>query len=374
MSSIPAVLFFAIDATGSMRDVPTSGSTGGQSKWAVLRSVWPQVIASMPASWAAGLMLWSCPGCPSAAYQPANYPVPMVPIGPLDGAQVTALSNLPAAQVGGYTPTECAYNYALQQVQGWAAPPAYARSPRYIVLLTDGVPTVSNNCQSLGNIQAGTFPIDETQYNGFIATVANGTATTGIKTYVVGVPGSDEPQGAPYDPMYMLSLLAAAGGTALPNCTPQPGTVNNTSGAYGTVSPRGTYCHYDLTAQPSFAAAFQAATGSIAASLVSCRYPVPPLPVPYGASTVDVTYTTGATTTPLTQAPQNDCANGGDWHFSAADANQQPTELELCPTRCAAGSATLSPTINLTFECPGAGTGGTAAGGSGGEPAAGTAA
>jgi hypothetical protein len=280
----------------------------------------------------------------------------MVPIGPLDGAQVTALSTLPAAQVGGYTPTECAYNYALQQIQNWVAPPAYATSPRFIVLLTDGVPTVGNNCQSLGNIQAGTFPIDETQYTGLIATVANGTATTGIKTYVAGVPGSDEPQGAPYDPMYQLSLLAAAGGTALPNCTPSAGTANNSPGTYGTVNPRGTYCHYDLTTQSDFGAALQSAIGAIAASLVSCEYPVPAPPPPYvmlSTTDVKVTLTTSTGATPLTRAPSDDCTQGGEWFYKSFDANMVPTQIDLCPATCAAAQSDLNAAVAIHFNCLG---------------------
>jgi hypothetical protein len=281
----------------------------------------------------------------------------MVPIGILNSAQVTALSNLTATQIGGYTPTECAYNYALQQIQSWVAPPAYAASPRFLVLLTDGVPTVSNNCQSLGNIQTGTMPIDETQYAGLIATVANGTNSSGVKTYVAGVPGSDEPQGAPYDPMYMLSLLAAAGGTALPNCIPSRGTVNNSVGAYGTVSPRGTYCHYDLTTQSDFGAALQGAIGAIAASLVSCSYPVPPPPAGYimlSTTDVEVTLTTSGGSNLLTRAPSDDCNQGGGWFYKSFNATTGlPTEIDLCPATCSAAQSDLSAAVSIHFVCLG---------------------
>jgi hypothetical protein len=351
-----------IDSTGSMRDVPASHSTCGgnaictTSKWDALRTVWPNVIAGMPSSWAVGLMLWSCPNCPTAPYQPASYPIPLIPIGPLDSTQVTTLSNLPTTQVGGYTPTECAYQYALQQVQSWQAPPAYADSPRFIVLLTDGVPTVNNTCQQLGAIQAGTFPIDETQYAGLIATVATGTQSTGIKTYVAGVPGSDEPQGAPYDPMYMLSLLAAAGGTALPNCTPAPGNVNNSTPPYGTVSPRGTYCHYDLTTQTDFGQALQDAIGAIAKSLVSCDYPVPKPPPPYvmlSTTDVEITLTTSSGSTLLTRAPGDDCSQGGEWFYSKYGTDNLPLEIDLCPTTCNLAQSDLNAAVSIHFTCLG---------------------
>jgi hypothetical protein len=344
-------LFFAIDSTSSMNDVPASGSTGNQSKWAALRSVWPQVISGLPASWAAGLMLWSCPNCPNAAYSPST----LVPIGPLDGTQVASLSNLPGNPPGGYTPTECAYNYALQQVTNWVAPPAYADSPRYIVLLTDGVPTVTNDCRTLGAVTAQPHAISQAQYDGLIQTVSNGTTRTGIKTFVAGVPGSDEPQGAPYDPMYELSLLAAAAQTTAAGCTPTPGTVNNNVGNYGSVNPRGTYCHYDLTAAADFATALRDALGSIASSLVSCNYPIPPPPAGYimlSTTQVSVVYTSSTGQTPLTQAPGDDCTQGGDWYY-ATYSGTTPTQIDLCPNMCTTAQADINAAIDIEFTCLG---------------------
>ena len=182
-------------------------------------------------------------------------------------------------------------NTLSSRSRSWQAPPEFVDAPRYIVLLTDGVPTVTSDCQTLGAIRAGSIPLDEAQYGGLIATVAQGTLDTGIKTFVGGVPGSDEPQGANYDPMYMLSLLAAAGGTALPNCTPEAGTmlcpdstvpeINALGTAYcdqhggnPVLTTRGTYCHYDLT-QGDFATSLRQALKAIKAKVVSCDVPSP---------------------------------------------------------------------------------------------------
>jgi hypothetical protein len=295
-------------------------------------------------------MLWSCPNCPNARYQPST----LVPIGPLDSTQAASLSNLPGNPPGGYTPTECAYNYALQQVVNWVAPPAYAQSPRYIVLLTDGVPTVTNDCQTLGAVTAQPHAINQAQYDGLAATVSNSTASTGVKTFVGGVPGSDEPQGAPYDPMYELSLVAEAGQTAAAGCTPAPGTVNNNVGNYGSVNPRGTYCHYDLTAAANFATALTNALSSIAQQLISCEYPVPQPPPGYimlSTTQVDVTYTGSNGQTALTQAPGDDCAQGGEWHY--APYSGVPTQIDLCPDMCTQAQSDINSSISIQFTCLG---------------------
>jgi hypothetical protein len=283
-----------------------------------------------------------------------------VPIAPLDSTQVASLSNLPNSPPGGYTPTECAYNYALQQVVNWVAPPAYAQSPRYIVLLTDGVPTVTNNCQTLGATPRNPNAIDQAQYDGLITTVANATTSTGVKTFVAGVPGSDEPQGASYDPMYQLSLMAAAAQTAAAGCTPSPGQVNNNVGGYGSVEPRGTYCHYDLTAAANFATALTDALGSIAQQLISCEYPVPTPPPGYimlSTTQVTVTYTSSSGQTPLTYATGDDCSQGGEWFYATYDSAGVPTRMDLCPDMCAQARSDINASIEIQFTCLGEYTG-----------------
>jgi hypothetical protein len=371
--SSPQVLLFAIDATGSMND--STSTTGGKSKWTVLRETWPTLVQNLPPTWAVGMMEWACPNCPTTA---ASFNT-LVPIAKLDQAQVDKLSNgLTQNPLGGFTPTECAYNYALDQVQNWSAPAEFADAPRFIVLLTDGVPTVTNDCQTLGAIKAGSIPISEDQYNGLIATMAAGTLNTKIQTFIGGVPGSDDPQGAAYDPMYMLTLLAAAGGTTLKNCTPAPGTVQcpdgtvpalSTRNVYCTghtattdagtkydpiLTQRGTYCHYDLT-QGDFAAGLQAALKGIRARLVSCDYPFPAPPPPFvlvDTRDVKVIYKQGGTTdVTLTEAPNDDCTLGGQWYFSGSDPNGQPLNINLCPDTCTTVQADLDATVNIHFNC-----------------------
>ena len=45
--------------------IPASGSTNGQRKWDVLRTVWPELVDNLPETWAVGMMEWACPTCPA---------------------------------------------------------------------------------------------------------------------------------------------------------------------------------------------------------------------------------------------------------------------------------------------------------------------
>jgi hypothetical protein len=337
----PIVMLIAVDASGSMNDV--AASTNGQSKWAVLGQAWAEVLPSFRDSWAVGLMSWSCPDCPNGPYQPSI----AVPIAPLDAAQRVLLTNaLPAAAAGGNRPTECAYDFALQQVESWQGPSAYAESPRYVVLLTDGAPAVESDCRT--TVES----LSREDYDAFIGKVADATASTGIKTLVGGLPGSELLHGTSYDPLYQLSLLAAAGGTLLPNCTVLAGV----PGSSGTVDPRGTYCHYDMTAQPDLASSLRATLNGMVDAMARCRYPFPYPPPGYAfVSTLfaDVALTVDGVETRLTEAPEDDCTQGGQWFYSTiSPVSGQPVYLELCPDLCARVSRDPTATIWTGFQCP----------------------
>jgi hypothetical protein len=337
---LPVVLF-AFDASTSMND--TAPSTNGQRKWDVLRQVWPDALARLPLSWAVGMMTWSCPDCPNGAYQPSL----AAPIAPLDAAQLTALANaLPSGPRGGNRPVECAYVSALAYMANWQAPTGSAYGPRHIVLLTDGIPTVESDCRTT------TRAISQSQYDGLVTTVAAATGSSGITTFFGGIPGSDLPQGAAYDPLYQLSLLAVAGNTALPNCIPSPGTVDVTT---GTLTSRGTYCHYDLTPNPELGAALQDMFSVISGAMTTCRYVGLSAQFPYvllHSGQLDVTATIENVAVPLRQANGNDCSQGEDWYYSAFDeATGAPTEMQLCPEACARVSVDPSATVDVMAQC-----------------------
>jgi hypothetical protein len=88
--------------------------------------------------------------------------------------------------------------------------------------------------------------VNQAEYHAITSTIATTGVPNGVKTFAVGVTGSDRPQGAGYDSLYVLSELAVAGGTTSPGCIPTSGTVSPRRDTTCQTS-RGTYCHIDLS-------------------------------------------------------------------------------------------------------------------------------
>jgi hypothetical protein len=349
-TSVPPVLEFVIDVTGSMADQPAypNDPTNTASKWQVMQSVLPGVFQSFPADWAVGVSYFRKPdaGC--------FVPDQSVPIDVLTAAQQAAIDdsiarrgpkgNTTAADnVQGATPTLAAWRFGLTQLTSWSNS-AYANSERSIVLVTDGVPTVNADGCTYVN------PITQAEYNSEITTVQTEGQAAHVKSYVIGVLGSENPQNATYDPMYMLSLWAIAGGTGRAGCTPVTGTPSG-----NTVNPRGTYCHFDLTTNPDFATGLITALQQIATGQISCTYQVPPPPTDgriFDLQNITVTYSpSNGGPRPLGKAPSSSCV-GGQWYVSQTDANGNPAMLELCPDTCAAAQGDPGAAVEVTFTCP----------------------
>jgi hypothetical protein len=339
--ALPPVLEIAIDISGSMGDdaYPTDSSNNA-TKWAEMQRVLPGAFADLPNNWAVGLTFWNRPSGCYAGRQ-------AVPIAPLTAQQLTALDSAVRAQrPTGYTPTIAAWRFALSQLQAWTPPPGYEQSPRYIVLITDGVPTVIENGCDIQN------PITQAEYDRWIPMVAAEGNAAGIDTFVVGVLGSEDPQGATYDPMYMLSRWALAGNTPQPaGCVPTTGQVSGGNA----VNPRGSYCHFDMTSNPDFAGGLTAALQAIANQVISCSYTVPPPPLgmiidPLG---ITVTYTPGGgTPRTLNKASSSACLDG-QWFVVSQDSGGMPTQLDLCPSTCDTVSNDPAAQMPVTFKCIG---------------------
>jgi hypothetical protein len=63
-------------------------------------------------------------------------------------------------------------------------------------------------------------PFAEDEHDAWISQATTPGPAGAVKTYVIGLPGSDDPEGAVFDPLHMLSRLAVAGGTGALGCTP----------------------------------------------------------------------------------------------------------------------------------------------------------
>jgi hypothetical protein len=346
---LPPVLEFVIDVTGSMADQRAypNDPTNPATKWQETQRVLPGVFQSLPSTWAVGISYFRKPdnGCFVADQS--------VPIGVLNAAQQTSITDSiqrrgpkndtnAADNVQGATPTLAAWRYGLSQLQSWTAPAGYEQSPRYIVLITDGVPTVNADGCTYVN------PITQAEFDAEVNIVQMEGQAASIKTFVVGVLGSEQTQNATYDPLYMLSRLAVAGRTEEPpGCVPLSGAVN-TSVTPTVLTTRGSYCHYDLSTSTDYAQALIDALGSIANSVISCNYTVPTPPagqIIQPDKTVMV-YNDGSGSYYLVlENTAASCDRG--WQFTDTTS----TAIEICDITCKLLQDNPNARLSLVFGC-----------------------
>ena len=345
-----AIMEFIVDITSSMTEAHSSNPADATSptKWAVFSQTLPTIFQALPPSFAVGVMYFSAPNIGQCYRQNAAD----VPISPLNATQLAALDNsATTVRTGGATPTYDAWNQGYQNVTTWTPgandPPGLQNAARYLVLITDGVPTVGqapNDCAYLQNgITLAEYDIEL----GKIQATTQASATSyppGVKTFVVGVIGSNNPQGAAFDPMYKLSQLAVIGGTAPAGCTPVSGTPAGTD-----VQPRGTYCHYDLSTSTSLAADLSGALTGIASGLLSCDYtiPAPPAGKTIDPKTTTLVFTDGANgnSSLVLQNTAANCDKG--WQFT----DSTNTHIHICGVTCNALQQNSMSTLSLTFGC-----------------------
>jgi hypothetical protein len=251
-------------------------------------------------------------------------------------------SSVTRMQSNGWTPTYQAWEQGVKNVKAWAPgandPASMATANRFVVLITDGVPTVGrapNDCTSRQN------GISEEEYNAELEAMAGETE---VNTFVVGVVGSNDPQGATFDPLYMLSRMAVVGRTAEAGCVPVSGTPQTND-----VDPRGTYCHYDLSNSKDLGNELVTTLEAIAASVLSCTYqvPTPPPNQTIDPSKTILVFNDGATgeSSIVLQNTSGTCDKG--WHFTDATNSK----IEICPATCETIQGNKDSTMNLIFGC-----------------------
>lgn len=345
-----AVLEFVIDVSGSMSsDHVDPNDDSSQTKWEVFSATLPSIFKAMSSSFAVGALYFSANKNQCYQANRADVPIAMM----TQNQQNTLVTSVSTVSVGGSTPTYQAWAHAVDVVAAWQPgandPASMATAERFVVLITDGVPTIGRKSSSTTTSCSSTSSgISLTEYNeeltdmGNNPLVANGT----VKTFVVGVVGSNNPQGATFDPLYMLSRIAVIGGTEQPpGCVPVSGTPLAED-----VQPRGTYCHYDLSTSKDLGTSLTDALSQIASSVLSCTYSVPP---PSGnGQTIDpsktvLIYTDGATGQPsiVLQNTSATCDKG--WHFTDATNSK----IEICGSTCAAIQGSAASKMSAVFGC-----------------------
>jgi len=329
--NVPALLDFVVDVSGSMG--LTAPTTGNQSKWAITKAALTTALDGLPGTTAVGMIFF-----PNESTQVNTTKAlldtqvsqcvktsAMIPIGLLGAAgsaQRAALaSGIAAAQAAGGTPTDDAYEYELKNNMNNSQLPGQ----RFMVLITDGQPTFLKGCFGTGQTSN---PVD---YTPVVNAITGAWTNSGVKTFIIGSPGSEAQASTGADGRGWLSHAAQVGQTPLtPTCSDS--------------GPN--YCHFDMSQVPDFAAGFSDALGQIAGQIVSCSYgmPTPPTGQTLDPSKINVVLTTGVPEYLLIQrATSSTCTTG--WYL---DANNN---VVLCSDTCKKAKADTKSSLDLLFGC-----------------------
>ena len=311
---LPSTLLLQVDTSGSMNCAATAASCAvgdptpapDDSRYDVFLSVLSEALASLPDATRVGAMHY--PVTFSCARDEA-----LVDVGPLATTRAPIASALRAITPEGITPTRDAVTFALGRLRASSADEA-----RYLVLATDGAATVCLGCDA-----ACSWEAMDRDHAALVEDVRRAAADDGIRTFVIGVPGSASYRG-------VLSRMASAAGSARPGCS-DAGPL---------------YCHYDLT-DPSldFATALREVLGEIGESVLSCEYTIPPNPDgAFDATKVNVRLVDDAgDTTTIPRDPSR--ADGWDYTDDGA-------RILLHGPACERAQSLRMGRIDVLFGCP----------------------
>lgn len=311
------VIQFVVDTSGSMNSVPGTArnpAAGELSKWQITQQALATAIDGMPDAVAVGISYYpNTDGNNAAAcYQP----IVAAPIAPLSPSQRELVQRVNAAQTArGGTPTHAAYEFGIEQLES-----SGLDGSRFLVLMTDGIPTFTLDCGGDGMARVDGAPL--------VSSVGERFARADIRTFVIGAPGSEAAREE-------LSAMALAGGTGASGCNH--------------MGPES--CHFDMTSEPDFSRALNQALGEIADATLGCDYAVP---APPGGRRLDyddvsvVVESAGAQVMEFSPAARGTCDAG--WQY-----NDNRTSIRLCDSTCdeleALVSADPGLAVRVKFGC-----------------------
>jgi hypothetical protein len=311
LTPAPSVLEFLIDSSGSMNDLPMGAPV---SKWRVTVDALSETFRDMQGGTGVGLSFF-----PNTKAAPAAgaciVKEQAVPIGVLDATLLDSLLRaLNAKLPAGTTPTHDAYSFALETLRA-----SQLAGEKAVVLATDGAPNYALGCMGDGMASVDSAPL--------IAEAANALRADGIRTFVIGSPGSEPAR-------EVLSKIAFEGGTGSAGCSVQ--------------GPA--YCHFDMTTAPDLSAALNATLQTIAGASKSCRYGLPTPQV--GSLDLNLVNllledSAGASILLTTEpAGAGECHAG--WRYTV-----DSKEIELCPDICARVNADPGARVAASLGCKG---------------------
>lgn len=314
--AIPAVVQMVVDTSGSMDWVPGTemeARNGQESKWDITSKALKDAVAKLPASVAVGLNFY-----PNTSNDdPCINNRIALAIGLLGAANSPQRRSFNRAVDGasprGGTPTHAAFRFGEAAVAG-----SDLNGQKFVLLITDGIPTRTLTCEGDGKTAVDSGPL--------IQEVGEDLAKNGVKTFVIGSPGSEEAREA-------LSKVATAGGTAAPGCSD--------------TGPN--YCHLDMTTAQDFAAALAAGLAQIAGQISTCEFTIPSPPPGKTLNTgrVNVLYTHGDGTQSSILHDSTDACTAG-WKY---DNDTTPTKIVLCGSDCEAVKADQGAKVDVIFGC-----------------------
>ena len=221
------------------------------------------------------------------------------------------------------TPTHDAYNAAVNH---FAA--ANTLGQKYILLMTDGQPTVTEGCyRSLGQCSAESA--GDGAMNDVINAVAAAYQDQQIKTFILGSPGSEVHSETGLDNRWWLSQAAEQGMTSPGNCS-------------HTAEP---YCHFDMTVEQDFAQGLNEALAAIIGMVAQCEYALPSAPPGESLDTNAIHLVIAAGGTDMIEvyrAPTSECSHG--WYLDG-------DRVRLCPATCEVVQADALMELQWLFNC-----------------------
>jgi hypothetical protein len=321
--SIPSVLQLVVDVSSSMSQNAPGGN--GASKWAVTREALLEAIVGvngpgLPGSVALGLLFYpNVDGVDATeGEKPLEYCVntdalvPAAPLGGPDDAHRDAIrQGIENVQLETSTPTHDAFEHALN----FGLLPADLPGKKFMLLITDGQPTLAHGCQNPSNNFQAVNPDP-------IVNLIDAAWQLDIRTFLLGSPGSE-------DNRPWMSEAAILGGTAWQGC--------ELSGPE--------YCHMDMTEATNFSEALRQGLGTVIGALSTCSYsfPDPPMGRTIDAAEINVLVTSEDQNTLIVRDDIGDCSEG--WQLTSDN------EILLCPTTCADVQIDPNITLDITFGC-----------------------
>ncbi|MBX3191596.1 MAG: VWA domain-containing protein [Labilithrix sp.] len=314
----PANLLFIVDRSGSMNcnppplttsaacEVnPVAADAGAPTKWSITREALKSAIAVMPNNNSVGITYFNNDDeCGVQA-------TPNVPVTALSAGQVTLVNgSLDAVTPKGFTPIVGGVTLGYQHLHASTT----IMGTKFIVLITDGEETCAPD-----------------QQENFVNTTVTNAAAVGIRTFVIGAPGSENNRA-------ILSRVAFNGKTArTPTCVHAAAPTNVGD------------CHFDLTnAGTNLAAQLNTALDTISKQALSCDIEVP---APDGGTldydAVNVIYTpSGGAAQTIPQDGTKPCSAVNGWQYSP-----DKKQIHLCGAICDTVKADTTGTVQVALGC-----------------------